>query len=55
MRVREMRRIRVSPHLGYGTKGVPGRVPENAVLVFEVELPAVGYAWPAARLSELIK
>lgn len=38
MRVGGKRRITVSPHLGYGEVGVPGVVPANAVLVFEVEL-----------------
>ena len=37
MRVGGVRRLRVSPHLGYGDQAVPG-VPANAVLVFEVEL-----------------
>ena len=35
------RRIRVSPHLAYGDKGVQGTVPPNAVLIFDVELLAV--------------
>ena len=41
MRVGGRRRIRVSPHLGYGGRGVPGVVPANAVLSFDVELLAV--------------
>jgi len=32
------RMLRVSPHLGYGETGVVGKIPPNAVLVFEVEL-----------------
>jgi hypothetical protein len=39
------RKIRISPHLGYGVKGVPGvggfhllPVPPNAVVIFDVEL-----------------
>lgn len=37
MRVGGVRRLRVSPHLGYRDREVPG-IPANAVLVFEVEL-----------------
>jgi FKBP-type peptidyl-prolyl cis-trans isomerase FkpA len=37
MRVGGIRRLRVSPHLGYRDHAVPG-VPANAVLTFEVEL-----------------
>jgi FKBP-type peptidyl-prolyl cis-trans isomerase FkpA len=40
MRVGGVRRLRVSPHLGYRDQAVPG-VPANAVLVFEVELLGV--------------
>lgn len=35
------RRIIVPPHLAYGPKGVPGRVPANSTLIFEVELQRV--------------
>jgi FKBP-type peptidyl-prolyl cis-trans isomerase len=38
MRVGGRRVIRVSPHLAYREDGVPGIVPANAVLVFDVEL-----------------
>lgn len=38
MRVGGRRRLRISPHLGYGAAGVPGVVPPNAVLLFQVEL-----------------
>ena len=41
MRVGGRRRVRVSPHLGYGDRGVPGVVPAGAVLLFDVELLAV--------------
>jgi FKBP-type peptidyl-prolyl cis-trans isomerase len=41
MRVGGRRRIRVGPHLAYQDKGVPGRVPANGVLIFEVELVEV--------------
>jgi FKBP-type peptidyl-prolyl cis-trans isomerase len=46
MRPGGRRRIRVSPHLAYGDRGVPGLVPPNAVLVFEVELLEVRRAEP---------
>ena len=38
MQVGGLRRVRVSPHLAYGAAGVPGLIPANAVLTFEVEL-----------------
>lgn len=31
------RKVRISPHLAYGDKGI-GAVPANAVLVYEIEL-----------------
>ena len=38
MRVGGRRRVRVPPHLAYGGRGVPGVVPANALLVFDLEL-----------------
>jgi hypothetical protein len=38
MRVGGVRRLVISPHLAFGTQGVPGRVPPNALLRCEVEL-----------------
>ena len=38
MKVGGRRRVRVGPHLAYGSRGVPGVVPPDAVLVFDVEL-----------------
>ena len=32
------RKVRVSPHLAYREKGLPGLIPENAVLVVEIWL-----------------
>jgi peptidylprolyl isomerase len=47
MRVGGVRRLRVSPHLGYRDQAVPG-VPANAVLNFEVEMLRVGGAGDAS-------
>jgi len=41
MRVGGRRRVRVSPHLGYGERGWGEEIPANAVLIFDVELLAV--------------
>lgn len=55
MRAGGLRRIRVSPHLGYGSAGVPGLIPANAVLIFEVELMEVSGSGsqPVSQVSEL--
>ena len=41
MKVGRRRRVKVSPHLAYRKTGVPGVIPPNALLVFEIELVAV--------------
>ena len=41
MRVGGKREIVVSPHLAYGAEGVPGRIPPNAIIRFEVELLSI--------------
>lgn len=38
MRVGGRRRLRIAPHLAWRERGVPGRVPPNALVVLEVEL-----------------
>jgi len=30
------RKIKASPHLAYGKEGIPGKIPENAVIIFEI-------------------
>jgi FKBP-type peptidyl-prolyl cis-trans isomerase len=41
MRAGGRRRLRVGPHLAYGAEGVPGVIPINAVLEFDVTLEGV--------------
>ncbi len=36
MRIGGTRRLKISPHLAYGERGVPGVIPENALIVCEV-------------------
>merc|ERR1712141_176534 len=38
MSVGERAKLTISPDMGYGSKGVPGCIPPNAVLCFDVEL-----------------
>lgn len=38
MRVGGRRRLRVAPHLAYGERGVPDRIPANALVILDVEL-----------------
>jgi FK506-binding nuclear protein len=52
MRVGGRRRITVGPHLAYGMAGVPGRIPANAVLTFEVELLSVELGGSVRGLPE---
>ncbi|KAH7827199.1 putative peptidyl-prolyl cis-trans isomerase FKBP15-1 [Monocercomonoides exilis] len=34
----EKRRLTVPPELGYGKKGIPGSIPGNATLIYDIEL-----------------
>ena len=44
MRVGGYRKLRASPHLAYRQEGIPGVIPENAVLLVELWLRAAGSA-----------
>lgn len=37
MRIGGRRKLKISPHLAYGEKGIPGRVPAQAVIIAEIE------------------
>ena len=41
MRVGGYRKLRASPHLAYRQEGIPGLIPENAVLIVELWLRAI--------------
>ena len=38
MSVGERAKLTISPDMGYGAGGVPGTIPPNSTLVFDVEL-----------------
>ena len=43
MRLGGRRKLRISPHLAYGDKGIPGRVPPGAVILAEIEFISERY------------
>jgi hypothetical protein len=40
MRIGGRRKLKISPHLAYGEKGIPGRIPPLAVIIAEIEFIA---------------
>jgi FKBP-type peptidyl-prolyl cis-trans isomerase len=44
MRVGGRRRLRIGSHLAYRDEGVPGKIPPNALLIYDVELLSVAAA-----------
>ena len=38
MRIGGRRKLKISPHLAYGVRGIPGRIPPNAVILADIEI-----------------
>lgn len=38
MKLKGYRKVIISPHLGYGEKGIPGIIPPNAKLIVEIKI-----------------
>ena len=47
MKVGGYRKVRISPHLAYRDKGIPGLIPPNAVLICEIWLRDSVRAFPS--------
>lgn len=41
MREEGIRKVKISPHLGYGKKGLAGKIPPNASLIYEIEVQGI--------------
>jgi len=53
MREGGKRTLIVPPELGYGAGGIPGRIPTNATLIFDIELLSVKPAIPRKEIKSL--
>ncbi|CAD0113867.1 unnamed protein product [Aureobasidium uvarum] len=42
MSLGEKATLTITPDFGYGARGFPGAIPQNATLIFDVELKAIG-------------
>lgn len=51
MREGGYRKVRISPHLAYRAGGIEGKIPANAVLIYELWLRSVEKRGLTARLS----
>lgn len=49
MNVGGYRKVIIGPHLGYGERGVPGVIPENAKLVAEIRVLSEAFTEDAGR------
>ena len=38
MKTSGIRKVKISPHLAYGDKGVPNLIPPNSVLIYEIQI-----------------
>jgi peptidylprolyl isomerase len=38
MKIFGKRKVKISPHLAYGKKGIVGLIPPNSVLIYEIEV-----------------